>query len=343
MSYFLDVLFIVKKRSDCGPYSYGSASFGLSNSAQFVANALEGKGVKAKVLEAIDGNCIDRLVYEYKPKVVVIEAIWVTPDKLEEVVKLHPKVRFYVRIHSKGPFLAIEGVAFDWLRQIANFKYDYLTVSANNEEFNNELNKAAHIRSIYLPNIYQPNYKDKADKLVHEAGKFHIGCWGAVRPLKNTLETALGAILFAESYKSKLYFHVNSKGEGGGDNVLKSLEGLFRGTKHKLITHEWYSHKFFVNAIISRMDLTAQVSFSESYNIVAADSVSAGVPVVVSPEINWLPSWTYANPTSAEDIASRMTFVWRGTYVGLQKLNWGYLQRSNKRALCQWMKVLKNC
>ena len=53
-----------------------------------------------------------------------------------------------------------------------------------------------------------------------------------------------------------------------------------------------------------------QVSFSETFNIVTADLISQGVPVVGSAEIPWTSKWFAAEPTSTQDIVSKMTRTW---------------------------------
>lgn len=53
-----------------------------------------------------------------------------------------------------------------------------------------------------------------------------------------------------------------------------------------------------------------QVSFTETFNIVAADAVSDGVPVIVSPEIPWLGHYAHRDPTDAMDIADGMMQIW---------------------------------
>src|SRR6185437_13120675 len=40
---------------------------------------------------------------------------WVVPEKFRVLIPLHPKVRWIVRIHSEIPFLAMEGIAMDWI------------------------------------------------------------------------------------------------------------------------------------------------------------------------------------------------------------------------------------
>jgi hypothetical protein len=46
------------------------------------------------------------------------------------------------------------------------------------------------------------------------------------------------------------------------------------------------------------MDIGMQVSLSESFNIVSADFVSMGVPIVVSNDIEWISGDLKIDPTS---------------------------------------------
>lgn len=69
------ILFICKKRS-----KLSGASFGLFNSAKFVAEALS-KKFETKVVAVVDNNNIDFETHSFKPDIVIIEALWVVPSK----------------------------------------------------------------------------------------------------------------------------------------------------------------------------------------------------------------------------------------------------------------------
>jgi hypothetical protein len=64
-------------------------------------------------------------------------------------------------------------------------------------------------------------------------------------------------------------------------------------------------HEPFLD-LIAQMDICLQVSLSESFNIVSADAVSMGVPLVGSDAISWLPAWSQAPVDSASGIADAM-------------------------------------
>jgi hypothetical protein len=54
---------------------------------------------------------------------------------------------------------------------------------------------------------------------------------------------------------------------------------------------------------VGAVDLTLQPSFTETFNIVTADSVAEGVPAVVSHAVEWAPPSWKANPDAIDDIA----------------------------------------
>lgn len=294
------VLFILKRREDFDPekHSVNGLSTGLFNSATFMIDMLIDQGTEAILEVAIDNNCIDRLVTKHKPDLVIIEALWVVPSKFTVLSKLHPTVKWVVRVHSEMPFLAGEGMALDWLGDYSQFSNVYIGVNAPRmlDEIKTYLqiknqwdNTTADKHVFYMPNYYPQTYKTKEFQINKEC--IDIGCFGAVRPLKNHILQAIASIKFAESIGKKLNFHVNGgRIEMKGEPVMHNLRALFeqlydRG--HRLIVQEWVPRDGFLE-ICAKMDIGLQVSFSETFNIVGADIISQGVPLVGSIEIPWI-------------------------------------------------------
>ncbi len=333
------VLFICKNRIE----TY-DRSVGLMYSASFIANYLNSEKVNSKVVSVIDGNGIDKEVFAYKPTHVIIEALWVTPDKMRELmsIKRYKDITWVIRIHSKSSFLAHEGMALAWIKGYADLQKTFknLIISANSKEMINDL-KAIVKKTAYLPNIYQPmDYKLKP-KLPVEEGYLNFACMGAIRPFKNHLKQAIAAISYADSVGLKLKFHVNSdRLEQNGNSVYKNLVSLFNGTDHQLIEHPWMLHEDFINFIVN-MDLGLQVSLSETFNIVAADFVWNNVPIIGSREIEWLPIIYRANPNSIHDIKDKISLVFSTYSVGLHGVNKIALNWYNKIAEKVWNNFLK--
>jgi hypothetical protein len=338
----MKLLFIVKNREF--PYSQAPAgsleqpfSSGLFNSVRFIVRMLNDRGIDAVQESAVDNNCIDRLITEHLPTHVILEALWVVPSKLEELQKLHPDVSWIVRLHSEVPFIANEGIALEWLNEYQNLGAGIVT---NSRRMSRDLNASLPLRVEYAPNYYPlPHFKSKRHT-ARLGGSINIGCFGAIRPLKNHLAQAFAAIQYAESRGMHLFFHINgSRVEGGGDPILKNLRALFEQTHHTLIEHPWYNHTEF-RECVSIMDVVMQVSFSETYNIVAADAISQLVPMVGSIEIPFISSLFAARPTSVPDIRCKLT---RAIALGTTgaRYNQYFLKADSKRSADAWVDWVK--
>jgi len=298
------VLFLLKE------HSYGNytiAKSGLLNSVKHLVKALMFFRLvrEAEIKICVDANSIDRELHLFKPNICFIEAIWVTGKKLLELRKLHPKVTFIVRVHSNIPFLAMEGNAIERLREYKRIPGVY--VSFNNQ-FTSEYLMGV-LPNAYLPNVYF--HGEKCGRFELQKNFIHIGCFGSLRPLKNQLIQAVAAINYGNNNDTLVKFHINSSRiEQQGEGVLKNMRALFRGTLHELVEHKWMSPEDF-HKIVRNMDIGLQVSFTESFNIVTANFVTEEIPIIVSEDIDWMPSSMRVKATDAVAIESKIREVLR--------------------------------
>jgi hypothetical protein len=321
---------------------YGITS-GLFNSASFVVKFLnEDENYEAILSPVVDSNAIDRAVSSFDPDIVIIEALWVPPAKFKELLKIkrHEKRRWIVRIHSKAPFLANEGLATKWIHAYTEVPNPGIEIAPNTLELTQQLHSAfPDGKFLFLPNVY---YSRQFNPGTYGRNKdwVDVGCFGAIRPMKNNYQQALAAIEFAESIDKRLRFHVNStRTEQSGDNALRNIRALFDNSPHELVEHHWYKHKQFLK-IISKMDIGMQVSFSESFNIVSADFVTAKVPIVVSDDIEWLPGFLKTTPTSHRGMVKKLKrgYKWRKFSAIVQKI---YLKIYNFKAEVTWLAAIR--
>ena len=291
------ILFILKRRHD---YNHDlhytlNLSTGLYNSAMFVSDMLTDLKIENKISVVTDNNSIDKEVSLYKPTHVIIEALWVVPSKFSILTKLHPNVKWVIRIHSNTPFIANEGIAYEWMTKY--FEYKNVILAPNSLKMVEDLKTIATSmginsikdRIIYLPNYYAQEFHTKT--INKHSDTINVGCFGAIRPLKNQLIQAIAAIRFADSINKKLVFHINGgRVEQRGENVLKNIEAVFEAVKdkgHRLEIHGWLDRKDFIE-LCKKMDIGLQVSYSETFNIVSCDLSTNGVPVIVSKDIDWM-------------------------------------------------------
>ena len=85
MSLKTKILFILKRREDFDPTKHTKEGMqtGLFNSATFVKDMLNESGIESKLFIARDNNDIDREVTAFRPTHVIIEALWVVPQKFD--------------------------------------------------------------------------------------------------------------------------------------------------------------------------------------------------------------------------------------------------------------------
>jgi len=319
-----------------------TVSTGLLNSITQMDTALNGAGYNVKSVVVNDNNDIDREVTSFRPDIVIIEALWVVPTKFEVLKRLHPRVKWVVRLHSAIPFLQNEGIAIDWIVQYMLWPNVYVSC-----------NDIRTLRSLqgYLPLFrdkffYQPNVCEEPFSEYISNGSWDkhidIGCFGSTRPLKNQLMQALAAIRFADELGKSLRFHINgsSRVEQLGAPVLRNLIALFEWSgRHRLIEHPWLEHEDFVD-LCATMGLGMQVSLSETFNFVSVDLVASGVPVVTSPEITWTPRTLKADPTNEDEIVAALWRAYRHpvAYVKRARRNLDALSRANLGA---WLRSIE--
>lgn len=285
---------------------------GLFESSLFMKQMLDEDGHITEIVHAEDNNKIDALCHKFKPDVCIIEAYWVVPEKFNILNKLHPNIKWIVRNHSATPFLANDGVAMDW--SLRYMDYDNVFLCSNAIRAHNDIVSVAQSlelsnRFFYLPNFYpyelNPRTHYQADN------EINISCFGAMRPLKNHLIQAIAAIKYADKHNLNLKFHVNgSRIEMKGEPIVHNLQKMFNkfNNKHELIEHPWLPHDKFIK-LVRTMDVSLQVSYTETFNIVSADAAVNDVPIVVSSDIKWADHLTYADPNDSNSIVEAIERV----------------------------------
>jgi hypothetical protein len=173
---------------------------------------------------------------------------------------------------------------------------------------NNWTDEQADEKVVYLPNFYPQDFVRKP--LNKDKDTIDVCCFGAIRPLKNHLLQAVAAIGFADEIGKKLRFHVNAgRIEMQGSPVLNNLKGVFQqiaDSGHQLVNQQWRPREEFLE-LCSEMDIAMQTNFSETFNIVGADVISQGVPLVGNhKEIPWAVGFFSADPNNSKEIVKKL-------------------------------------
>ena len=249
------------------------------------------------------------------------------------------------------PFMAGEGNAMDWVGDYSGYKN--IIVSCNAPRMmreikfylklrNNWTEEESNQKVVYLPNYYPQEYKTK--KFNRDKSHIDIACFGAIRPLKNHLVQAFAAIEFADQIGKKLKFHVNAgRIEMNGSPVIDNLKGLFQhiyDRGHEMINHEWTPREQFLD-LCSQMDIGVQVSFSETFNIVGADLISQGVPLVgTADEIPWAVNGFCADPNNSASICEKLALTYRMPWINVKSNQWSLTHYTNQTAKL-WSKYFR--
>jgi glycosyltransferase involved in cell wall biosynthesis len=330
---FKRILFIAKKGQTYGHYGFHRKSSGLSNSAKFVVDMLREQGYHAKLVQVVDNNDIDREVTEFRPDVAIIEALWVVPKKFSVLSRLHPHVKWVVRVHSELSFLAQEGIAIDWIFEYIKHKNVYVGFNSAHA-FSDFKGIADCHKLVYLPNFFPLRKREHIRK--HKQ-HLDVGCFGAIRPLKNQLIQAVAAIEYANSKRKKLRFHINATRVECGQEVLKNIRALFAHTQNELVEHRWHNHNDF-QRVMASMDVAMCVSLTESFCIVAADAASLGVPLVCSPEVRWASCYSQTEPTNVDSIVRTMDTVLKYDFSFFNRRG---LRKYDQESIYSWEKFLR--
>ncbi len=332
----LKILFILKRTHYGYGYCHtGDGAGGLFNSSKFVADMLTANGMETKLVVVTDNNDIDREVDQFRPDIVVIEALWVVPSKFDVLQKLHPKVKWLVSVHSNLPFLAHEGVAIEW---ITGYIDRGVYVGFNSEEIYGDMVQLFP-REKFV--IFLPNFYPVVDIPHVKLPNLHVGCFGAIRPLKNQLLQAVAAIEYANQTHQHMSFHVNaSRCEQEGSAVLKNLRALFEVTSHQLVEHPWMAHGEFLQ-LMKFMDIAMAVSFSETFCIVAADAVTTNTPLICSDQIPWATEASVVSATDTGEIVGVMGKLLGHSWFGRNGRNRRNLVKYVSQSEKLWLTALK--
>jgi len=296
----------------------GISHIGLGVASANTSETLKQNGIDAEVWSILTiEDLIHRLEKEHghhhkhhhKPIThIVISAPWVPTSILAELTCKYSHIKFVVVSHSNVGFLAADRNGIKLLREeiilqkhVPNFQ-----VAGNSKRFADWATLAWEEDVVFLPNLY--NIKDMKFKRKrwNKNTTLRIGCFGALRPLKNQLTAAAAALAIAKKLDvpTELWFN-SGRNEGGSFssiNTIEQLVGHVHGFKIKhLPWMPWHKFREFVGT----MHLNLQPSYTESFNMVVADSVYKSVPAVVSSAIVWTPDYWVADADDSLDIADK--------------------------------------
>lgn len=291
----------------------GISHVGLGVIAAHTAKTLLRHGVWAEVWpEESAEQLADRLRHtrtradeagELRPTHVVVFAPWLLTAQVAKLASEFSDVKFAIVSHSNVGFLAADPHAIRLLRETVDLQLatHNVVVAGNSEKFVEWATEAWGVNVAWLPNLY-----DLSETFARrDAGwcgeTLRLGLFGANRPLKNFLTAAAAAVELAARLRVQTELHLStSRDEGGNFRALEELTDAIPNLR--VINAGWLPWPAF-RRLVRTMHIVLQPSYTESFNVVAADAVAEGVPVAASDAIDWLPRWWQARADEPRDLA----------------------------------------
>lgn len=323
----------------------GRSGIGLCVAALTNARMLAAQGIHVAVFPVTNNIDLFNSIVEYRKEHgvplthVVISAFWLSRHDLKSLAEYFPNIKFVVECHSNVGFLQADPGGVELLRAVVDLskkKYHQIYIGGNSPKFVDWVRTCYDADAILLPNLYPITQPHKWRW--NGRTPIKIGVFGAVRPQKNFMTAAGAALAIHKLMRLPVELHMSNGGEGDGGSVSRAILQMCKDIpQFKLIKHDWRPWQDFIE-VVHKMDLLIQPSYTESFNMVTADGIVAGVPSVVSEAIRWAPSAWKADSDDVMDVAQ----------VGITLLNSGHsvkagikaLEKSNKYALKHWLNFL---
>lgn len=294
-------------------------------------------GLKAKLTEA---ETVPRNMQQVTH--VVISAPWLAAADLQDIAILNPHIVFACASHSNVAFLAADPNAFKLVRQ-------YTHVERSTPNFHlagNSSRLATWVAGSYsvpcwtIPNLYYLDGSVTPNREMYSGGTLRIGCFGAMRILKNILTAGAAALQIGNEMRVNVEFWVSAGRNEGAQGTLQSLREMVDGLYSiQIVERPWQEWSQFVQTI-GHMHLLVQPSFTETFNVVTADGIARGVPSVVSTAINWAPAAWKADSDDPSAIAAVGQQLLHNPKAPTDGLN--ALTAYNTAAFTEWQKFLTN-
>ena len=240
---------------------------------------------------------------EVRPTHVILAAPWVPTNDLAAMAAEFPEVAFVVISHSSVGFLAADPEAVRRLRETAELQLatHNVFVGGNSAKFTDWATEAWGIHAVYLPNLYCLSETFPQNDRHWTGGPLRLGLFGANRPLKNFLSGAAAAVELARRLRVPIELLLSSGRNEGGD--ARALDEMTEHVANLRVTRVgWLPWPSF-RRLLRTVDLVFQPSYTETFNVVTADAIAEGVPVVASDAIDWVPAWWQARADEPLDVA----------------------------------------
>ncbi len=272
---------------------------------------------------------------------VIVSAPWIPPERFKQFCIDFSNIEFVFLSHSGCAFLSIDKFGMRNIREYIDLELQIhnFHVAANNTRVTNWISRAFGAPCLYLPNLYDvTTFVDPYPTHKEIGGTLRLGSFGAGRPWKNQLTAAEAAVQLARQLGVHLELYVNSKRPDGGQRMIESREELFDNLRGcNIVEVPWETWAKFRHTV-GTMHLLLQPSFDETFNVVTADGIAAGVASVTASSIEWTPRRWWATPEDPSDLVRAALQLLHDTNAVADGRN--HLRKYVQDGLIQWANYL---
>ena len=199
----------------------GISHIGLGVSQMHTATTLRRNGYWTKVVpivspEDIRKELLGTVYHEIPYSHVVMAAPWIEIQDLQKLAYDWHDTNFVVICHSNCAFLSADTGAVKRLRELAGLQLHApnFHLAGNSTRFSHWADYAYGHKILRLPNLYDCATLKTPSPHARLRDHLRIGCFGAMRPLKNMFTAACATMEIAERLGADVEFHVTT----GRDN-----------------------------------------------------------------------------------------------------------------------------
>jgi hypothetical protein len=271
----------------------GACHIGLGVAAINTAKMLNANGIHSEVWGVKDENDLRLKLDGHRPKFVIISSPWIKTEEMRAICHARPHINFIMVVHSNVGFLQVDARAVAIIRESIDLEMTThnFFLGGNCKRFSEWIRRTYNAKCDFIPNLYDITSFSKRKRSEHRGESvLRVGCFGAMRPLKNTMSAAAAALQLSNELDCELEFWVSTGRDAkAATQAYIAVKEMFANQLGKTIKeNHWQTWPEF-RRTISHMHLLLQPSFTESFNMVTADGIAEGVCSCVSTAIDWVP------------------------------------------------------
>jgi glycosyltransferase involved in cell wall biosynthesis len=281
---------------------------------QYVDVARRVAGVESTFWNLRDGATeadMDVALASAQPAAVVVLTLAIHPAAIRRMAQQNPSRTWLITCHSNPAHLPLEGAILRWTEYLQlTQELPNVFMGMPDAKVVEAMRLAGH-KVLYWPNVLQPMPDDQpAAKVPDPELPLVVGLFQQPRPMKNVAHQLLACAAYQRITGRPV--RVLWTWCDGPPHVLAHCVDMHRMADMLQLDHVPVSHverSRFLRHVLPRVDLCLQVSFTESWNYVAQEALAAGVRVVGSPAIVFLPPELQANPDNPIEVAETMIYA----------------------------------